>query len=125
MNTIVIRLNEKSLIEADATFRADIELGHPTSHARWIELFIPGRVERIGEVDAFSIAAYFDHLRPTLQRLLGSCRMRCLPHNSTDLHRAGLFGIERIGNIILQHLSGPPAGDVEKAIVEREIDVGD
>ena len=124
MNTIIIRLNEESIVEADAAFRVDIELRHPTSNARGIELLIPGRVERVGEVDAFSVAAHFDHLRPAAQRLLGFSRMRCLPDNSTNLHRAGLLGIEGIGNIILQHLSGPPAGDVEKAIIEREIDVG-
>lgn len=32
---------------------------------------------------------------------------------------------KRIGHVVLQHLSGPPAGDVEKPIIKGEVDVSD
>ena len=41
------------------------------------------------------------------------------------LHRAGLDRVERIGHVELLQLAGAQARDVEEAIVEREVDVGD
>ena len=63
VNTIIIRLNEESIVEADAALRVDIELRHPTANTRGIELLIPGGVQRVGEVDPFSVPAHLDHLR--------------------------------------------------------------
>ena len=51
--------------------------------------------------------------------------MRRLPHDSAQVHGAGKFGMERIGDVVLLEFSGAPARDVQKLIVEREIDVGD
>src|SRR6266446_8668360 len=41
------------------------------------------------------------------------------------MHRAGLFGMERVGNVVLQHFPCAPAGDVKKPIVYGEINIGD
>ena len=35
------------------------------------------------------------------------------------------FGFLRIGDVVLTHLAGAPAGDVEKLVVHRQVDVGD
>jgi hypothetical protein len=51
--------------------------------------------------------------------------MWCLTHHSTDMHQAGLFGMERVGNVVLQHFPCAPAGDVKKPIVYGEINIGD
>jgi hypothetical protein len=56
-----------------------VDLGHPALDPIGITLVINSAVERIGEVDAASIATDFDHLRPTFKRPIapwssGPCR---------------------------------------------------
>ena len=41
------------------------------------------------------------------------------------MHRAGKPRLTRIGDIVLAHLAGAAAGGIEKAVVHREIDIGD
>src|SRR5215210_6333990 len=48
-----------------------------------------------------------------------------LANYAPQMHGASLPGVERVGDVVLSHLSGAPAGYVEKAVVEREVDVGD
>ena len=35
------------------------------------------------------------------------------------------FGLERVRHVVLDHVSGAPAGNVEEAVVHRQVDVGD
>ena len=51
--------------------------------------------------------------------------MRGPPDDAADVNRAGQLRMERIGDVVLPHLPGAPAGDVEEPVVERELDVGD
>src|SRR5205814_10661227 len=44
-----------------------VKFYHPATEAIWVELFIPGPVEGIGEIYALAIATDFDHLRPAVQ----------------------------------------------------------
>ena len=92
MNTVIVRLHKEFGIERDPALWCGIELHHPASHTRWVELFIPRGVERIGEIDTLAIATDFNHLGAAAQRLVGLSRMRCLAYDSTDMHRAGLLG---------------------------------
>jgi hypothetical protein len=34
------------------------------------------------------------------------------------------LGGERVGHVVLLEIPGPPAGDIEKAVVHRQIDIG-
>src|SRR4051812_10320455 len=51
-------------IERQAAALADVGLDHRAWHAGRIELIVPGRVEPVGPVDTFAVAADLDHLRP-------------------------------------------------------------
>src|SRR5205085_5418349 len=90
-----------------------------------IKLRVPRSIERIGEVDALAIAADLDHLRSAVQRSLRTLGVRGLADDSAQVHRSGFSRVERIGDIVLQELAGAPAGNIQEAVVEREIDVRD
>src|SRR5882762_1220793 len=75
-----------------------------------IELVVPGRVERVGPVYAFAVAADLDHLGPAGIGL--AVRMRRTAHDAADVDRSGKLGLAGIADIVLTHLAGAPAGDV-------------
>src|SRR3954462_12961367 len=77
-----------------------------------IELVVPGRVERVGPVDAFAVAADLDHLRPAGIGL--AARMRRTAYDAAGMDRSGKFWFAGIADVVLTHLAGAPAGDVEK-----------
>src|SRR5437867_6177940 len=114
VNTIIGALDEKILVETDATVGIGIEFDHPTADAVRIKLLVPRRVKRVGKINALAVAADFNHLWSAGQWLVLILRMRRAVGDAADADRAGLFRIERIGNVILQQLASPPAGDVEK-----------
>ena len=119
-------VDEELRVEGDAAIRAGVELHHPAVDALGIELRVDGAIERVGEVDALAVAADLDHLRAAVERaVLGApdgwratrCRRSCtLPVS---------FGLERIGDVVLVQVARSPAGDVEEAVVHRQVDVGD
>ena len=125
MRAITIELHKEIRIYAETTYLIGIEFDHPTAHSIRIELLIPGVVEGVSEVNAPPIAAHLDHLWRTVQWHIWFLRVRRAAHDASQMHRTGEPGVERIGNIVASHLSRAPAGDVEKAVVEREIDVAD
>ena len=90
-----------------------------------IELRIDRAVERVGEIDPPAVAADLDHLRPAVQRPV--LRPDAPPATTMPpiLHLAGQLRVERIGHVVLLHVAGAPAGDVEEAVVHRQVDVGD
>src|SRR5579863_3292043 len=118
-------LQEEVRIDFQAALGFGIELYHPAPDALGIELHVPRRIERVGEIDAPAVAADLDHLRTAVQRGLGLLGMRRVAHDAAEVNRGGLLGVERIGNVVLKEFAGAPAGDVEKTVVERKVDVGD
>ena len=112
MNPVVVALQEEVFVKRDAPIAAGVKLDHPAAHTVGIELLIPRCIERVGEIDSFAVAAYFHHLRAASQRLVGLFRMWRAIDNAADAHRAGLFRIEWIGDVVLQELARPPAGDI-------------
>jgi hypothetical protein len=88
-----------------------------------IELVVPRRVERVGPVYAFAVAADLHHLRtPCIWLAVRVMRAAC---DAADADRSGELRILRIADIVLTHLAGAPAGDVEKLVIHGEVDVGD
>ena len=102
-----------------------VELHHPAVDAVGIELRVDGAVERVGEIDAPAVAADLDHLRPAVERPVLGARMRRPRDDAADADLAGELRVERIGHVVLLQVAGAPAGDVEEAVVHRQIDVGD
>ena len=72
-----------------------VDLGHPAADAVRVELVVPRRVERVGEVDALAVAADLDHLRTAVQRLprlAGMRRAATMPPSRIELTFFGLNG---------------------------------
>src|SRR6202041_1279179 len=121
----VAEFEKEFRVERHAAGGLGVELYHPAANSVGIELHVPGGVQRVGEIDATSIAAELDHLRAAVQHVAGIFRMRGAAHDAAQMHGAGFLGMEGIGNVILQEFAGAPARNVEEAIVERKIDIGD
>ena len=104
-----------------AAIQACVELGHPRANAIGVEDEVPGPLERVGNVDAPAVTADLDHLGPP-SRWSGAagcgCR-RTMPLRFTP----GLTRLERVRYIALLELTGAPAGDIQPAVVHRQVDV--
>src|SRR4051812_24916577 len=70
VDAIIGALQKETWIESESTFRFGIELNHPTADSIGIKLLIPGRVKGVGEINATSVTAYFDHLRSAAKRFV-------------------------------------------------------
>src|SRR5580698_8963982 len=88
-----------------------------------IELIVPGGIERVGPIDALSVTADLNHLRPACKGF--AIRVRRAPRNASDTDGPGELGLPRFGDVVLTHLTRSPAGDIEKFVIEREVDVAD
>src|SRR5579862_3936515 len=86
-----------------------------------VELRIPRAVKRIGEVHALAVAADLRHLRPAAE--WSSARMLRVLRDAADANASRKPRLHRIGHVVLAQFAGPPARDVEEAIVERQVDV--
>src|SRR5882724_5749258 len=117
-------LDEEFRIEGDATLGLRVKLYHPAVDAIWIELRIDRAVERVGEIDPSAIAADLDHLRSAVERPVLGARMRCSRDDTPDAHFARHFRLGWVGDVVLLHVACSPTGNIEKAIVHRQIDVG-
>src|SRR5437660_2061720 len=123
MNSVVVALQEKVFVKRDAAIASGIKFHHPTADAVGIELLVPRRIERVGEIDPFAVAAYLHHLRSACEWLIWFLRVRRAIGDAADAYRAGLLRIEWIRHIVLKKLARSPARDVKKFVVERQIDV--
>src|SRR6202049_398077 len=97
----IAELDKEVRIELQAAFGFRVQLYHPAADALGIELNVPGRVERVGEVNAPAIAADLDHLRASVERRLGLLGMAGVAHDTAEMDRTGLLRVEGIGNVIL------------------------
>ena len=65
VHAVILRLHEKIRVPTNAALRSHIELHHPASDARGVELFIPCGIKRISEIHALAVTAHLDHLGTT------------------------------------------------------------
>src|SRR5262245_31578001 len=102
---------------------ARVRIGHDLSawHAVGIKLVVPRRIERIGPVDPLAITANLDHLRTACIRL--AARVGRAASDAADVDRASKLRLSRVGDVVLTHLAGSPAGDVKELIIHGEVDV--
>src|SRR5438132_45265 len=119
VRSLALKGHEELGIDAEAALRRRVQLGRPAADALGIELGIPTRVQRVGQVDPPSVAAQLDHLRPTVER--ASPGVLGAGNDAAQANGASQFGIERIADVILAELAGAPAGNVQEAIVEAEV----
>src|SRR4029434_6931458 len=79
------------------------------------------RVERVGPVDPLAITANLDHLRTACIRLAAPVGRAA--SDAADVDRASKLRLSRVGDVVLTHLAGSPAGDVKELIIHGEVDV--
>src|SRR3979409_869099 len=81
-------------------------IGHDLGarHSLGIKLVVPRRVERVGPVHSFAVAADLYHLRAA--RIRPTVRVRRAGNDAADAHRACKPGLPRFGDIVLTHLAG-------------------
>jgi len=63
VRTLATEVNKELRIQAHPAAWLSVQLHHPAIDAIGIELSIPGRVERVGEVHSPTVAADLHHLR--------------------------------------------------------------
>src|ERR1043165_8155578 len=91
-------LDEEVRVDPEGPSRLGVELDHPALDPVGIELRIPARVQRVGQVDALAVAADLDHLRAAVDRARG--RVRASPDDAADANAAGLDRVGRIGDVV-------------------------
>src|SRR5262245_15811173 len=105
--------------------RACVRIGDDFSagYAVGIELVVPCRVERVGPVDPLAVTANLDHLRTASIRL--AAWVRGTTSDAADVDRACKLRLPRVGDVVLTHLAGSPASDVEEPVIHGKVDVSD
>src|SRR5262249_54862883 len=116
---------EEILVERNAAILANVELDHPAVDTFRIELRIDGAIQGIGEIHALPVTADLDHLGTPVERTVLGFRMRGARDDAAYAHPSCLLRVEGVGNIVLDHVAGSPARDVEEAVVHRKVDISD
>src|SRR5438874_2843531 len=109
MGTQPLELDKELFIEFHPALWVVIDFHHPTLYPIGIELLVPRGVERVGKIGALAVAADLDHLRATIKSLRGLLRVSRLSHDATKVDRASLLRVGRIGDVLLDELTCPPA----------------
>src|ERR1700720_1932714 len=117
--------DKKVRIECQRAIRFCGCLNKPGANPVRIKLLIPGCIEGVGKIDAFTISADFDHLRSPVECDTRLLWMRRSANDSADLKDRGKFRTIRDGDIVPAEFPGPPAGDIEPFVIQRKIDVCD
>src|ERR1700736_1668776 len=120
-----VKFKEEFLIQSDSAFGLGVQFHHPTANTLGIELLVPRSIQRVGEINALAITAHFYHLRSTIQWSLRGTRMCRAPDDAAQVYGTRKFRMKRIEHIILLKFSRAPTRDVQKAVVQRKIDVRD
>src|SRR5215467_7208917 len=103
--------DEEGRIGLQAALLVGVQLDEPAPDAIWIELRVPRRVQRVGQIYAAAVAAELDHLGSAVQR---PGAVHAGPsHDSTQPDRAGLARPGGVTHVVALQLACSPAGRVE------------
>src|SRR5207244_11277312 len=117
----LLECREEAFVQAQATLGLGMNRGRPAFDPVGVELLVPTRVKRVGEIGALPVAAELHHLRAAVQR--SALGMRCLADNAPEVDAAGVLGLEGIADISLKKPAGTPRRHVAPAIVPDTCDV--
>ena len=87
-----------------------------------VELVVPARVERVGDVQPAPVERELDHLRSAAQLAAGVGRLAEQP---AEPQAAGQAGARGIRDVVLAQVAVQPVREVQEAIVHRDDHVGD
>src|ERR1700752_1148902 len=119
-----VELDKELFVEFHPALWVQIDFRHPALNAIGIKLLVPRGVERVGKVAALAVATDLDHLRTAVESHARLVRVGGAANNPTEVDRTGFLRVGGIGDVVSYELACPPAGNIEEAVVEREIDVG-
>src|SRR6516225_10181073 len=123
MQPIQCRGNEKVWIKRQRAVRPGIGFNEPGTDSVRIYLLVPGRIQRVGKINAFSVAAYLHHLRTAIQRYVQLFRMGRATYDSADMKHG--CELRAIGNrdVVTAQFPGSPAGYIKPFIIKRQVKV--
>src|SRR5215470_3734275 len=116
MRVVSVReAHPKVLCQCEAATR--VRIGHDLNARRstGIELLIPRRVERVGPVDPLPVTANLDHLRAACIRV--SVRVGRTASDAAEMDRPRKRRLPWLGDVVLTHLAGSPARDIEEPVI--------
>ena len=87
-----------------------------------VELVVPGRVERVGDVEPAAVVGELEHVRAAAEVAAGVAR---LADHAAEPELPGQLRVRRVGDVVLAEVAVQPVGEVEEAVVHREDEVGD
>src|SRR5580704_5733378 len=122
MGPLAVAGREEIRIDRHAARRRAIDLRDPAAHAFRVKLRIPRAVQRVRYVDAPPVAAELDHLRRAVER--PALRMLPVRYDSAQTYAASLPRLERVAHVVLLQVTGAETRDVQKFVVEAQVDVG-
>ena len=104
-----------------------VKLGHPRSHSVGVEYIVPRRIQGVRNIDSSPVAADLHHLWPSgkLRRPAGPGEAPGEQSRRDALRLSFLPRVERVAHVVLLKLAGPPARDVQPAVVDGQVDIGD
>src|ERR1700694_2048888 len=102
----VLELCKEPALEAEAAARLGVDLRRPGLDSFGIELLVPARVQRVGDVDPLAVAAHLDHLRGAVER--SALGMGGLADDSAEVNAARLLRLEGVAHVVLQELASSP-----------------
>src|SRR5262249_19667641 len=84
-----------------------------------------GCVESVAKVNALAVTAEFNHLRTAVELLPRFAGVGCAADDTTDPEGAHFLRMERVTDVVLDEFACTPARDIQAAVINGEVDVGD
>ena len=101
--------------------RAAVDAQQPRAQPG-IELVVPGRVQRVGDVEPAAVERELEHLRAAAELAAG---VASAAEHAAELQPAGQPRVGRVGDVVLAQVAVQPVGEVQEAVVHRDDEVGD
>src|SRR5688572_19946123 len=102
-----------------------IQFGQPGPDPLGVEEVVPDPIEGVGDIDPAAVAADLDHLGAAAQGLVGGGRVGGAAGDAAEADRARLPRAGRVADVVLFELASAPAGDIQPAVIHRQVEVGD
>ncbi len=117
----VVEVDEEVVVDLHASVRVAVHAQEPRAQPG-VELVVPGRVERVGDVEPAPVEDSWSICGPPFSSRPASLG---LPRMSAEPELTGQLRIGRVGDVVLAQVAVQPVREVEEAVVHREDEVGD
>ena len=114
-------VDEEARVELHAAVRVAVHAQQPGAQPG-IELVVPGRVQRVGDVEPAPVERELEHLRAAVEVAAGVERPA---EHAAELQLPGEPRVRRVGDVVLAQVAVQPVREVQEAVVHRDDEVGD